>query len=346
MRARVLREVGAMALRDYLRTPDAVFWTYGFPLIMALVLGLAFGERGAQPSRVAVVAGAEVLHAQLEPVAGDAVQIEIDTAERAQRRLVLGSIDAVLSGSLDAPVVTIDPSRPDAELAELRLESALRRARGELADAVQPRIESVDEPGGRYIDFLLPGLIGINLMGAGIYGVGYNVVQMRVKNLLRRIWVTPVGRVEFLVAFLSSRLLLALLPPFVILAFGMLAFGVPVAPGAWAAIAVLVLAGAAAFSGFGLLLASRARTLETLSGLMNVVMLPMWLCGGAFFSNDRFPAVLQPLVRALPLTWLTDGLRSAMLGATDVLAAWPATALLLAFAAATTTLAGRLFRWA
>ncbi len=349
LRWRVFREVTAMALRDYLRTPDAVFWTYGFPLGMAVVLGLAFGEKPPDPSRIVLLAepaAESSAWAGFEKPATDGLAVErSDDAARAHDRLILGAIDAVLSGTPDRPVIDVDVARPGAALAELRIDAALRRARGE-PEGPRAEIRPVDEPGGRYIDFLIPGLIGINLLGAGIYGVGYNMVQMRVKNLLRRIHVTPVGRAEFLLSWLASRFGLSLLPPFLILLFGILTFGVPVASGAWSWVVALIVASAFCFGGLGLLISTRARTTETVGGLMNLIMLPMWLGGGAFFSNQRFPEFAQPLVKALPLTWVTDGLRDAMLGSSGEGFTAPVACLLLAgFGAVTCLVSFRIFRW-
>ncbi|MEO0479972.1 MAG: ABC transporter permease [Planctomycetota bacterium] len=340
-----VREVAALAWRDYLRTPEAVFWTYGFPFVMTLVLGFAFGESAPEPSRVGVV-GAEFAES-FRAVAGESdAQIRFvafEDQESVHRAMISGRIDAYLLGSDANEDVVLDAARPGAVLAELRLRNVLHAFGGG-----QPppglEVRAITEPGGRYVDFVLPGLIALNLLGAGGYGIGYNITQLRAKKLFRRLWVTPVGRAEFLLGFLGARGLLALVPPFVILLFGSLTFGVPVRDGL-PMFALLVVVGAFAFSGLGLLISSRARTLEAVSGLMNLVMLPMWLLGGAFYSTSSFPEVVQPLLRAVPLSWLCDGLRSALLDMDVSVSAFGALGLLVGFGVLTFGLALRLFRW-
>lgn len=345
MRPRVLRAVTRTVLLEHLRTPEAVFWTYGFPLVMALVLGFAFGEGKAEPSRVAVVAEAPAaLIAALDEHSEDRVTARTMTAVEARRALTLGLVDLVVSGEPARPVFDLDPMRAGSELARLQVERALLRAGGVVDPGAGSVIRPVDEPGDRYIDFLIAGLIGMNLLGAGMYGIGYNVVMMRSNKLLRRLAVTPMRRGEFLAAFLMSRTVLALPPPLAILAFGILVFGVPV-HGSWLALLGLILLGTLTFAGLGLLVASRARTSESVSGWINLVTMPMWLLGGIFFSNERFPELVQPLVRAMPMTQFTDGMRGIMLGSFDsgqiaTSAVGLAVVGLLSFAAAL-----RLFRW-
>jgi ABC-type multidrug transport system permease subunit len=344
MRVRVLSAITWTVLREHLRTPEAVFWTYGFPLLMALVLGFAFGEGRQEPVRIAVSSAppAALRSALLEAGGGRIAVEELDPAA-AHRALTLGIVDLVVSGTPDRPVFDLDPRRSGSELARLHAERALRRSAGTLPPLVE-EIREVDEPGDRYIDFLIAGLIGMNLLGAGMYGIGYNVVLMRSNKLLRRLSVTPMRRSEFLAAFLLSRTLLALPPPLVVLAFGMLVFGVPV-HGSWPALLGFTLLGALAFAGIGILVASRARTTESVSGLINLVTMPMWLLGGIFFSNERFPAVLQPLVQAMPMTHFTDGMRGIMLGSFEPWQVLVSSLVLALVTLASFAAAIRLFRW-
>ncbi len=304
MRRRVVRALTGVQWREYLRTPEAVFWTYGFPLIMALVLGFAFGEGRPEPVRVGIVASADAqLVTALRAHGGERLNLELVPEDRARRALTLGALDLVVRGAPERPVFELDPTRPGSELAQLLVERALAAAAGQ-PPAVVPSIEAVSEPGDRYIDFLIAGLIGLNLLGAGLYGIGYNLVLMREKHLLRRLAVTPLGRGEFLLSYVASRIVLALVPPLVIVLFGWAVFDVPVR-GSFVALIGLFLLGGFTFCGIGLLVGCRTRSTETVSGLMNVVMLPMWLVGGVFFPSERFPDFLQPFVQMVPMTQLT-----------------------------------------
>jgi ABC-type multidrug transport system permease subunit len=200
------------------------------------------------------------------------------------------------------------------------------------------------EPGSRYVDYLVPGLLGMNLMGGGLWGVGFVIVEMRLRKLLKRYLATPMRRSDFLIGIMCSRLIFMVPEVLVLLLFARLSFGV-VIYGSLFSVLVLVLAGAFCFAGIGLLIASRAKTIETVSGLMNLVMLPMWLLSGIFFSPDRFPDALQPLIKALPLTPLIEALRAVMLeGASLDTQLWRI-AICIGWGALSFVLALKWFRW-
>ncbi len=341
MRIKVLKALTGVAWREYMRTPEAIFWTYGFPLVMALVLGFAFGEGKVAQVPVGVVqetAESPLLTALREHGEGRLIA-EAVSPSRARRDLTLGRYDLLVEGDVAQPRFELDPKRPGSELAKLLTERALAGSMG-APPAVHASIETVDEPGDRYIDFLIAGLIGFNLLGAGLYGLGYNFVLMREKHLLRRLAVTPLDRGEFLLSYVVSRIALAILPPLVIVAFAWLVFGVPVR-GSLAVLVGLLLLGSFTFCGIGLLVGSRTRSTETVSGLMNLVMMPMWLVGGVFFSSERF-GVFRELV---PMTWLTDALRGVMLGSMDAGGIARSAAVLLAIGVVCFGVASRIFRW-
>jgi ABC-type multidrug transport system permease subunit len=223
------------------------------------------------------------------------------------------------------------------------VDDVLQRKKGR-TDPLPVRSEQVQEPGGRYIDFLVPGLIGMSLMGGGLWGVGFATVDMRIRKLLKRFLATPMRKTDFLLGILLSRLIFLVPEILVLLVFARLAFGV-VVQGSLLAVVALVLLGALAFAGIGLLVASRAQTLETVSGLMNLVMLPMWVLSGIFFSSERFPEAMQPFIKALPLTALIDALRAVTLEATPLAALWHQVAMLAGWAVVSFVLALRWFRW-
>src|SRR5262249_44023984 len=173
------------------------------------------------------------------------------------------------------------------------------------------------------------GLLGMSLMGGGLWGVGFAIVDMRIRKVLKRFLATPMRKSDFLLALMVSRMILLAPEVFVLLVFSRLAFGV-VIQGSLLAMAVLILLGAVTFAGIGLLVASRAKTLEAVSGLMNLVMLPMWVLSGIFFSPERFPAAAQPFIQALPLTPLIDALRAVSLEGAGLASQWRGLAILAA----------------
>jgi len=200
------------------------------------------------------------------------------------------------------------------------------------------------ETGSRYIDFLLPGLLGMNLMGTGMWGIGFTIVNQRSRGILKRLLATPMRRSDYLIAQILGRLVFLVVEVAVLVGFGRLAFGVPVR-GSLASLATVSLAGAGAFAGLGLLIASRARTVEGLSGLANFVMLPMWVLSGIFFSTERFPQVMQPVIQILPLTALIDALRDVMLEGAGLVRVAPDVITLVVWGGVAFALALWGFRW-
>jgi len=339
---RPLKELSLARLREFLREPEAVFWTYGFPLLLAVGLGLAFRNRPVEKVYVDVelheLAPAVLMTLQQSPevVAG------IRPAGECRDRLRLGKIALVVIPG-DPYTFLYDPTRPESALARRKIDDLLQQAAGR-TDPLATVEREVTEPGSRYIDFLVPGLIGMNLMGSGMWGVGFVIVDMRVRKLLKRYVATPMKRTDFLWSMIGARLAFMIPELTVILGAGALFFGVPIR-GSLMAVFLLSLLGAVSFSGLGLLVASRARRIETISGLMNAVMLPMWLLSGIFFSPDRFPDFMQPLVQALPLTQLNYALRAVILeGAGLVSQSWRLLAL-AAWGGISFLFALRWFRW-
>ncbi|MCB9832148.1 MAG: ABC transporter permease [Planctomycetes bacterium] len=338
MRLRQLHELTLVRFKLFVREPEAVFWAICFPLILSVVLGFAFAREEVEDSRVLVLesVGAEELAARLTAVEGLVVERGRDP-EEARRRLRKAAVDALLRAG-DPVDLRFDPRRPEGALARLRVEAALR------GGAAVTRPEAEDETGFRYIDFLFPGLLGMGLMGTGVWAIGFAVVDLRRKKLLKRFLVTPMSRASFLMSFMSSRIVFLGLEFAVLLPFGLLLLKVPFA-GSILAFAITIILGTLAFASIGLLIAARPKTVEGASGIMNVVMMPMWLGSGLFFSYERFPAFLQPFLKALPLTAVNDALRAIMLDGAGCATIWPEALLLVGWALVSFWLALKLFRW-
>jgi ABC transporter DrrB family efflux protein len=341
-----LRAFGALCFvrfREFHRESEVVFWSFIFPILLSVCLGLAFRNRPPAPSAVAVILGPTAdLRAALEK----APLLEVRAVEEAQALADLrrGRVDVVVrKGSTGAVEYQLDPSRPEAAIARSRADDALQRSAGR-QDPMATREVAFSEPGGRYIDFLIPGILGMNIMSGGMWGVGFNLVDMRIKKLLKRLVATPMRREDFLASIVVMRIAFMTVEAVFVLGFGRLAFGVPFRGSPLSVFAIGAL-GALCFGGIGLLLASRARRIEAVMGLMNVVMMPMFIASGVFFSADRFPAVLQPLIRALPLTALNDALRSVVLEGAPLASQGSPLLVLALWGAFGFALGLRLFRW-
>ncbi len=337
-----LFELSKARFLEFAREPEAVFWVFAFPVLLTLALGIAFRVREAPPVLVGVVqnetTGATV--AQLRAARG--LEVRVIEASAVDVQLRNGTVEVVVVPG-DPPTYRFDPSRPESRLARLAVDEAIQRARGR-TDVLVAREEAVVAPGSRYVDWVLPGLLGMNIMGTGLWGVGFGIVQARTRKLLKRLMATPMRRSDYLLSHVLSRLLFLALEVAAIVGFGVLAFGVPLNGSVWALAFVCVL-GALAFSALGLLLASRTQTVEGVSGLMNLAMLPMWIFSGVFFSSEHFPAIVQPFVAALPLTALNDALRGVMIDGASLGALWRELANLVTWGVVCFATALRIFRW-
>jgi ABC-type multidrug transport system permease subunit len=257
--------------------------------------------------------------------------------------LATGKIDVLVIPSLYGVQYRFDPTRPESRIARLLTDGALPRSAGRI-DPLGVEDVRVSERGARYIDFFMPGLLGMNLMGSGIWAIGFSIVSARSKKLLKRLVATPMSRAQFLLSFLLSRLVFLVLEVVVLVGVAHYGFGVPLR-GPLDVLALITLLGALEFCGLGVLIAARPQTTEGASGLMNLAMLPMWVFSGVFFASSRFPAVIQPFVQALPLTAVNDALRANMLEGAGLGAVAGELGILVAWATGTFALALRLFRW-
>jgi ABC-type multidrug transport system permease subunit len=337
-------------LRTFYREPGAIFWVYGFPLLMVVALGIAFRATPVEKVTVDVQAGPGAERVR-DALLGHTAQkkmtfaVQINDEETSRRRLRTGKTDLVVLVSPDASFqYRLDRSRVESRLARTAVHEALQQAAGRKDPVRTLPDEEMLEPGSRYIDFLVPGLLGMSLMGGGLWGVGFAIVDMRIRKLLKRFVATPMRRSDFLLGIMISRLVFMIPEVLVLLLFAWLFFGV-ILSGSLAAVLVLILVGAFTFAGLGLLVASRAKTLETASGLMNLTMLPMWLLSGIFFSSDRFPQAVQPVIKALPLTPLIEGLRAVMLEGASLASQSVNLVILLIWGLVTFVLGLRWFRW-
>lgn len=335
-----LAELTVFRLKEFLREPDAVFWVFVFPLLLTLALGFAFREKPPERIPVGVAEGPAAQKHLAAMKQSPALQPRLYPAAEGREELRRGKISLLVEGG-GVPVYRYDPTRPESRTARAEVDDALQGGAGR-RDAFAAQDVKVAEQGSRYVDFLVPGLIAMNLMGTGMWSIGFAVVNARLKKLLKRFLATPMRKWQFLVAQFVSRLIFLVVEVTVVTLFAWLVFDVEIR-GSFLLFALVCLLGGAAFAGIGILVSSRARTLEAVSGLMNVVMMPMWICSGVFFSYERFPDAVKPLIRALPLTALTDALRTVMNdGSGNVM---PQVVNLIAWTVVSGLVGLKIFRW-
>lgn len=332
-------------LKMFYRQPEAVFWTYGFPLVMITALGLAFREESKEIVLVDIVgpqAEALASHLSLDPQ----FKVTLPANTEWKKRLQAGKTNLVIetgASATELPRFWVEPHRAESLFAREAVENAILRS-SIAAETPQYAESRLEEIGSRYIDFLVPGMIGMNLMGGGMWGIGFVLVDMRVRKLLKRFLATPMRRSDFLVSVMLVRLFFAVFDMLLLMVFAYYAFSVG-CRGNLLELVVVMLIGGIGFAGIGLLVACRAQTIEMISGLMNLVMLPMWIASGVFFSAERFPDAMQPVIQALPLTCLVNALRGVMLDGESLPALWRPLLILIVWGCASFAIALRAFRW-
>jgi ABC-type multidrug transport system permease subunit len=337
-----LIEMTLVRFKEFLREPDAVFWVFVFPLLLTVALGFAFREKPPDKIPVGVMEGPAAQQRMAAMQKSPALLPRLYSLEEGREELRRGKISLFVEGDT-APVYRLDPTRPEARTARVEVDDALQGNAGR-RDIFTAKEDHVVEQGSRYIDFLVPGLIGMNLMGTSMWSIGFSVVNARLRKLLKRMLATPMRKSHYLMAQGLSRLGFLVVEVAVVVIFARLIFDVSIR-GPFLAFVLVCLVGGGAFAGLGLLIASRAKTLEAISGLMNVVMMPMWICSGVFFSYERFPDAVKPLIRALPLTALNDALRAVMNDGYGVLQIWPQLLNLVIWMMVTYLVGLKLFRW-
>lgn len=334
-------------MKEMRREPEVIFWVFVFPLLLAIGLGIAFREKPANTTSIAIVAGPQAQNAlDLLHRSGQssAIHADIVPPQQAEQAFRLGKYDLLVQPDEHGGFqYRYDPARPESVLSRNEVDDALQTAAGRKNPLPTSSVVS-HKPGARYIDFLIPGLLGMNIMNAAMWGIGFALVDMRQRKLLKRFVGTPMRRSDFMLALASSRLLLMIIEVAILLGAGILIFHMEVI-GSWLTILLISAIGAIAFSGLGLLTACRAQKIETASGLINVVMMPMWILSGVFFSYARFPAVFQPFLKALPLTALNDALRATILQGSSLASQADRILVMVIWGGVSFILALRWFRW-
>ena len=337
-----LIELGIARLREFAREPEAIFWAFIFPILMSVTLAIAFPGSGNKPVIVGIEPGdgGNGIRAALQRAPGVTIR---DMAPGSEARALREGEVHLLVVPTSPPTYRFDPARDESRVARLLVDDALKNAAGR-TDPWTAREDAVQVPGSRYVDWLIPGIVGLNIMGTSMWGIGFSIVQARMRKLLKRLVASPMRKREYLLAQIGGRLVLLAPEAGVPLVFGVFILGLPIR-GSLLTVSIVCLVGALAFGGIGLLTASRARTFEAISGLMNLSMVPMWVLSGVFFSSANFPQAVQPFIQALPLTAWIDALRSVVLDGAGLAGVARELAILGGWGVGGFAIALRIFRW-
>jgi ABC-2 type transport system permease protein len=335
-----LWQLVAALFREIIREPGVLFWGILFPILMSLGLGLAFTKKTDVLRKVAIVTSGENALAINDSSALNRFLVKEcvkNTTEKpdswqwqytisddklgnsvfqfynmkwddAVMFLKRGTFNVLLSGSADSVNYHFDPMNPDAQLTYLKLSGVIGHG-SILPVKSNAEIKPLTVTGTRYIDFLVPGLIAMGVMMSSMWGISYGLIEKRSKKLLRRLVATPMKKSHFLIALITVRITMNFIESLVLFIFALIAFKMTI-QGDISALILMFLAGNIAFAGLAVLVSSHTSNTEVGNGLINFVVFPMMILSGIFFSYQNFPDWSLPVIRNLPLSMLTDGIRS------------------------------------
>jgi len=340
---------------EYIREPAALFWTFIFPIAMSWGLGVAFSQKGEQVRRVAWVQQHAGTTLQALTNGKDSSSLKVGNEkigitdyrftktswDEAVKMIKRGRVALVLAENGDSVTYHFDPKNPEAQAAYMQLSAMINHS---AAPVKEDRIEPFSEIGTRYIDFLLPGLIGMNIMMSAMWGVSYALIDRRSKRLLRRMVATPMSKPGFLFAHLFTRIVLSLLECVILIAFAKAYFHIRI-EGSMLGLLLLILAGNLAFFGIAVLISSRTSNPQVGNGMINAVVMPMMICSGVFFSYQNFPDWMMPVLRNLPLSILADNIRSIFNEGAGLMQALIAGGILSALGLICFAIGYRIYKW-
>ena len=326
--------------REIIREPGVLFWGILFPILMSLGLGIAFTKKADVIRKAAIISSATI------PAETDSSSVLITFLENngegkpsgekesydwklvmkdeklgnsiflfyemewqmAMMALKRGTVNIILIENNGETEYHFDPMNPDAQLSYLKLNSIIGPGKVVAAES-NSNIKPLTVTGTRYIDFLVPGLISMGVMMSCMWGISYGIIEKRSKKLLRRLVATPMKKSHFLIALIAVRISMNFIESAVLFLFALFAFDM-VIQGDPSSLILLFLAGNIAFSGIAVFVSSHTSNTEVGNGLINAVVMPMMVLSGIFFSYHNFPDWSIPVIRKLPLTIMTDGIRS------------------------------------
>ncbi len=338
MRLRALLLLTKAHMLEFFREPGILFWAFGFPILLSWALGMAFlSPHTAKTTLIVKSSDSVAMRIVLPDSASIAlVVLEGDEALRALRR---GEATGIVSLGSDGIHLQVDTTSQEGTLARLLVERAAARG---LLETV--RVRKPPARAGTYADFLLPGMLGLGLMNGCIWGIGFALMDLRLRKLLRLFASTPLSRLDILLSVVLARGMILPLENSCLWGFGALLFGVTM-HGNWIWFIACALAGCVAFAGLGILGASRVGHMQAAYGIVNALTIPMTILSGVFFSWTRFPHWLQPVVKFLPLTLVCDSLRAVSSEGAGLVQIAPKLLALLAWGFLTGSVGLKLFRW-
>ncbi|MGI4752058.1 MAG: ABC transporter permease [Janthinobacterium lividum] len=311
------------SFRSILRSPSSVVFTLAFPLIFILVFGFIGG------GGITVDVGVAKDNNQQNPIYQALKKtkvvhlVETETAEDMKKDLEKGRLDGIISiqnnpGKLPAYIINVQYTKASLEKGNILkslLNNVFYQINSHSPNAPPPvaELRETTVQGREYktIDFILPGQLGFSLLSTGVFGTAFVFLSLRITLVIKRFFATPVQRFSIVLGEALARITFALIGALIIILIGHFAFGFTLIHGFVTVVNMLILAtvGIIVFMGFGFIISGIAKNETSVPPIANIVTLPQFLLSGTFFSINAFPSWLQPISKALPLTYLNDAMR-------------------------------------
>jgi ABC-type multidrug transport system permease subunit len=347
-----LSQLILLQLREFYREPGILFWAFGFPILMAWGLGIAFTSKADQSRNIAWVQESKSV-STIEPFLANSNDKKIgneksgfttyhfqkSTWNEAIEKIKQGKVSLVVVDKGDSTIYHFDPKNAEAQMAYVQINAAIKNIKNDGSD-----IQTFDEVGTRYIDFLLPGLLALNIMMACMWGISYSLIDRRSKKLLRRMIATPMNKTIFLTSHLVTRIIISFAEALLLLSFATLYFDIEI-QGSILALIAMIIAGNIIFFGLAVLASSRTSNTQIGNGLINAVVMPMMITSGIFFSYHNFPEWLVPVIKYFPLTSLADNIRSVFIEGAGIMDVMPAFLTLSGIGAVLYLIALKVYKW-
>jgi ABC-2 type transport system permease protein len=331
---RILAILAARNL-EFMRDRSSLGWNIVVPLILLLGLAVIFSGESADKFKVAVLTGGEQISPETDPFFATRFIdfIPVDSEQAAIVKVARHQLD-MLFDVRGTPRYWVNPESPNGYIVERLLLQVDPSAHKELVTGKPIR----------YVDWLVPGVLGMNMMFSCLFGVGYVVVRYRKNGFLKRLRATPLSALEFILAQVLSRLIIIMtITTFV---FSGVKFLLDIAmSGSYLALVLVALLGSGSLISLALVVAARVSSEELAGGLLNMISWPMMLLSGVFFSMEGTSRWLQSISEFLPLTQILEAARAVMIDGAGVTEIWPHLAALAAMTIAFLLLGAALFRW-
>jgi ABC-2 type transport system permease protein len=366
--------IAKAAFRSITRSPSSVVFSLAFPLIFILVFGFIGG--GGISVDVGLTKGSDTSNIVYTALKKSGVIRIINnvSAEEMNTNLQKGSIDAIIdikknnngwtvqpplpdsTSTLSKPPFTVNVQYTHASLEKGNiLKSVLNNifyqfnTRGNNAPPPVAELKESTVHGREYktIDFILPGQLGFSLLSTGVFGTAFVFLSLRITLVIKRFFATPVQRYSIVIGEAIARISFSLIGALFIILIGHFAFGFTLIHGAVTVINMLLLSilGVIVFMGFGFVVSGIAKNESSVPPIANIITLPQFLLSGTFFSINVFPTWLQPISRALPLTYLNDALRKVAFEGAGLFDVTHQIFILLIWGVVIYALAVKLFKW-